>query len=474
MKKNLHFNSAVLQFKQNFLSAAMLISAACLIISCNKELGKKESLKQGTDQQSNTSRRNSLKPNIIIVLVDDVGYEIPNYTGGQSYQTPNINRMAENGMQFTQCHASPLCSPSRCMLLTGKYNFRNYTAWGKLDTSQHTIANMLKDAGYATCVSGKWQLDGGEKSIHAFGFDEYMVWDPYYHTGKGRGDELADGQYKNPKIYANGSFLPDNVISGKYGEDFFREYAFDFIDNNLNDPFFLYWTPNLCHKNFCPTPDDRGFASWVNRQKQSGDSIYFPSMVKYMDKEIGLLLDKLDAAGIAQKTVVLFMGDNGTVDDIHSLFDNNVIRGAKGQSIIYGTHVPLIAYCPGKIAAGSKSTSLIDFTDFLPTVADIANIQKPTNYGSLDGVSFAPDLLKRPGKSRDWVYCYYYPHPEKDTTWHGQWVNDNKFKVYEDGRVYNYSNDPLEVNPIPDGKLTAEEKRVKYKAIEKMNRISPW
>ena len=134
------------------------------------------------------------KPNVILIVGDDIGYEIPSCNGGQSYSTPNLDHMAANGMRFTQCYGSPYCAPSRTMLLTGKYSFRNYYTWGVLNTDQKTIGNMMKDNGYATLYSGKWQLDGGDASIKKFGFDKYAVFLPYRTD---REDE-AGYRYKNP------------------------------------------------------------------------------------------------------------------------------------------------------------------------------------------------------------------------------------------------------------------------------------
>ena len=114
-----------------------------------------------------------------MIVSDDIGYEIPTADGGRSYSTPNIDKIAKGGIRFTQVRAAPLCSPSRFMLFTGKYNFRNYGIWGIMDTTQRTIGNMLQDAGYTTCYAGKWQLDGGDNSIRKFGFDKYSVWLPF-------------------------------------------------------------------------------------------------------------------------------------------------------------------------------------------------------------------------------------------------------------------------------------------------------
>jgi arylsulfatase A len=183
--------------------------------------------------------------NIIFILSDDVGYEIPTYSGGQSYSTPNLDFMAANGTQFPECHGNALCSPSRFMLATGKYNYRNYDHWGIMDTSQRTFANILRDAGYTTCVSGKWQFDGGDTSIHKFGFDKYMVNNAFnLHSDA----EEQDSYYKDPQIYVNGDYLPASETVGKYGEDFFRQYVFDFIDSNVNKkPFFIYCVMHLFH-----------------------------------------------------------------------------------------------------------------------------------------------------------------------------------------------------------------------------------
>lgn len=147
------------------------------------------------------------RPNVIFILGDDIGYNTLGVNGGKSYSTPNLDSMAHNGMNFTQCHASPLCSPSRFMLLTGKYNFRNYTKWGVMDTSQRTIGNMFHDAGYKTACFGKWQFDGGDESIHKFGFDSYSVWNAF--------NDYNGSRYKNPYLYTNNALLQiiqENIV----------------------------------------------------------------------------------------------------------------------------------------------------------------------------------------------------------------------------------------------------------------------
>ena len=416
--------------------------------------------------------------NIIFILSDDIGYEVPTYSGGQSYSTPSLDFMAANGTQFTQCHGNALCSPSRFMLATGKYNFRNYDHWGIMDTSQRTFANLLKDAGYTTCVSGKWQFDGGDESIRKFGFDKYMVNNAYnLHTSS----EEEDSYYKDPQIYVDGAYLPAYKTLGKYGEDFFRQYIFDFIDSNAHKkPFFVYWAMNLCHAPFSPTPDDPEFASWdPKKPREYADTLFFPSMVKYMDKEVGLLLDKLRAANVEDSTIVIFTGDNGTTNILHSLWNGEVIPGGKSYPSETGTHMPLVAYCPGTVPAGATDTSLISFVDFLATFGEVANKKIPGSYGITDGLSFAPQLKGEHYALRDWIFCHYtgsekfYGNPQHLK----RWIQDYTYKQYDvlvgpkSQKFYDFVLDPYEQHPISPQHMTPQQKAISDQFLHTMSQL---
>ncbi|QEC66432.1 sulfatase-like hydrolase/transferase [Panacibacter ginsenosidivorans] len=401
------------------------------------------------------------KPNIIFILGDDIGYELPTIDGGQSYATPNIDKMAQIGMRFTRFHASPLCSPSRVMLLTGKYNFRNYTVWGVLDTTSKTIANMLKDAGYKTSVVGKWQLDGGDASISAAGFQDYMIWSPFTSKNgervKGKGS-----RYKDPVIYQNAGFLPKTLTQGKFGDDLFTNHIKDFIDANKSNPFFIYDAICLSHEPFEPPPNNPDFATW-DPKTSTPDTKYFPSMVNYMDTKIGEILDKVTEAGIADKTLVIFVGDNGTDESIVSQFQDAAFRGGKSETNEAGTHVPMLMWWQGKIMPGTQNDFILDFTDLMPTFADIAGIPLPTNYGPLDGKSFYAALTGSSVPTRQWIYCYY------DANMQGQpdkppigWVQDTAYKLYDStGLFYHYSIDLQEASPLKNSRLTPAEKSLK-------------
>ena len=426
------------------------------ISSCSKV----DSFKQINNiSASDESKLISKKTNVILILGDDVGYEIPTINGGQSYSTPNIDRMAQNGMRFTQVRTSPLCSPSRFMLMTGKYNFRNYTNWGIMDTSNRTLGNLFKDAGYKTFICGKWQLGGGDTSLRAFGFNDYWIWSPY----TAEGDEKVDGKggrYKDPNIYHEARFLPDSVTRGKYGDDIYTEKILNFIDSNTTTPFFIYYPICLVHPEFCPTPDDPEFPAYQSKPAKS-DTAFYPSMVKYMDKKIGEIITKVNAAGIANNTVIIFVGDNGTSSQIYSMFNGSLFRGGKASTKEAGLHVPMTILWPGTIAPGSTNDDIIDLTDFMPTLAGIANTSVPTSYGIMDGVSFYPRLRGLPGTPRTSSYCYYYPNPVKFPGAYKIWASDKTYKYYSlSNQFYNFVLDPHEDSPIRNKNMTPEDKQV--------------
>lgn len=405
------------------------------------------------------------QPNIIFIVGDDVGYEIPTVNGGQSYSTPNIDKLAQDGMRFTQCRSAALCSPSRFMLLTGKYNFRNYTIWGVMDTTQRTLGNMLKDAGYTTCYGGKWQLDGGDASIRHFGFDKYSVWLPY----KICPEEAEGSRYKSAKIYQDGNYLPQTVTDNKYSEDMVSNYLLNFMENNSSKPFFIYYSMILSHKAFSPTPDDPEYATWIPDPFVS-DTAYFPSMVTYMDKKIGVLMNKLKSLGIENNTVIFYMGDNGTQKEITSRFNNKTITGAKGTTIEYGIHVPLICKWPGKIAAGTTNSNLIDFTDFLPTLAGIAGIPVPP-YGILDGKSFYPQLRGRVGNLRNYIFTHFNPKLCNGKDKLARYAQDSVYKLYETGMFYRFTKDINETKPLADSALTTKQKQIKQNLQNVLNNM---
>ncbi len=451
--------------------------AAILLLLIISSCRKTEFVSIAHTSDSKLNARALSKPNIILILGDDVGYEIPNYTGGQSYSTPNLNNLAANGTQFTQCYTSPMCSPSRIMLMTAKYSFRNYVHWGTMDTTQRTIANLLEDQGYATCAVGKWQFNGGDPVIHKFGFQKYLLTNPFQEQ-----EDDPKNIYKNPVVYENGALWPSDSTKGKYGEDLFRNYMFNFIDSNKNTkPFFVYWSMNLVHPPFCPTPDDPQFATWNPLKKKTlDDTVYFPSMVKYMDKLIGQLTTKLNTDGLASNTLIFYLGDNGTANGLSSLWNGQVVKGGKSSTTDAGTHVPLLAYCPEIVLPGKKDTSLISLVDFMVTIGDAAGTTIPASYGTTDGISFYNQFQGSYSGTRPWIFCHYpgAGKYETDPLHLKRWTQDQTYKQYDSlantafsKKFYNIRLDPLEKKPITTSKMTPQEKALSKQYLNNMKQL---
>tara|TARA_B100000941_G_scaffold51757_1_gene33076 strand:+ start:4885 stop:6201 length:1317 start_codon:yes stop_codon:yes gene_type:complete len=405
---------------------------------------------------------NNKRPNIILIMSDDLGYEVINANGGTSYETPRLNNLAETGIRFENAHAQPLCTPTRIQLMTGKYNFRNYIGFGLMDPNEKTFGHIMSDNGYKTLISGKWQLysynppdempeerNKGQK-IEDAGFDEFCVWHAHQTEEKG-------SRYKNPIVYQNGEYLSKEITEGNYGEDIFSDYILDFMERNLDDPFFVYFPMTLTHRPLEPTPDSQEFAvfdppsnktlggrTWEQLEGWDDDSKYYKDMVEYHDKTIGKIVDKLDSLGIRENTLILYLGDNGSPIEVSSFMGDLEIPGGKGKTIDTGTHVPLICNWKSKIPASLVSTNLVDTTDFLPTIFEATGIKFPENY-IIDGKSFYPQLLGEDGDPRDWIF-FHFDAGGRNKRPIQRFLRNHSWKLYEDGRMFDMKSDLNEKN----------------------------
>lgn len=394
------------------------------------------------------------KTNVILILTDDTGYEVFGCYGSKQYKTPRVDRLAETGMRFNHCYSNPVCAPSRVKIMTGKSNVRNYVHWGVLDPGERTLGHMMKDAGYATCVAGKWQLEGGGTFAPETqgagtlppdaGFDEHFCY------------ELKSGQkdYWNPVFTVNGQSVQEE---NTYGPTMVNDYVLDFIDRKKEEPFFIYYPLWLTHGPFLPTPDSADRSSTASQKN-------FEDMVAYMDKLVGRVVDKLDEAGIREDTLILFTADNGSPGGVKggivSELHGRMIDGGKSKTTDAGTRVALVANMPGTVPAGRVTDDLVDFSDMMPTMAGMTGAPLPSG-DVIDGVSFAPQLRGRQGKPRDWIYMYNEPIPgpiPNPTIF----ARDHRWKLYNDGRLYDISTDVLEQNPVTQG---GSEARAKLQAV---------
>lgn len=359
--------------------------------------------------------RATRQPNIILILADDLGVEGINAYGGE-YHTPNIDALARAGVRFDNAHAMPLCTPSRTRIMTGQENHRNYQAFGHLAPGQVTFGNVLKQAGYATGMVGKWQLSGngfdGRQGItpEEAGFDESYLWQLKVRDAKG-------SRYWGPTRSVNGRTV---IREEGFGPDSDLAFALDFVERHKDGPFFLYFPMVLVHDPFVPTPASLDAPSSKDR---------FAGMVTYMDRQVGQLLDRLKELGLEDDTVVIFTGDNGTNRKITSYRDGHPIAGGKGSPTLNGTHVPLIVRAPGIGVSDTVSEGLFDFTDVLPTLAELAGAK--VGPGPIDGVSQLPVIAGKARSVRRTIFMHYAPRWNFEPS---RFVFDERWKLYGDGR----------------------------------------
>ena len=396
------------------------------------------------------------KPNIVLFMADDLGYETLGAYGGTSFATPVLDGLAAGGMRFDHCYSQALCTPSRVKILTGLYNFRNYEAFSIMRPGETTFAHMLRDAGYATCIVGKWQLYGASNSPEALqgtgtlpqdaGFDEHCLWQV---TGRG-------SRYKDPEITQNGQLLEGT--QGRFGPDVFAEYAGDFIARHPDDPFLIYYPMVLPHTPFIGTPNHPDWPA-----TPAGDPELFGGMLSYLDEVVGRIVASLDAAGVRNDTLVLFTGrQRDRTRTSRRWLTAWQLPGASTTTTDGGTRVPLIANWPGTVQAGSVTDDLIDFSDFLPTMADLACVPPP---GPVDGTSFALRLHGTDGGAREWAFVYHDPeHPAPTEPVY--FARDQRWKLYGDGRLFDVPADPLETAPLPAGSSAeADAARSRLQAV---------
>jgi len=387
------------------------------------------------------------KPNIIFILGDDVGWGDVGCFGSDHYKTPRLDAMAKGGIKFTTCYATPLCGPSRCEIMTGRYPFRtgmisNQSAQALLPPTEIMMPKVLKPAGYVTASVGKWSQLPLQPSD--WGFDEYLRF-------------VGSGQYwstKNPNYVVNGTekVMADN----EYMPDLMHNFLVDFITRHKDQLFYVYYPMSHIHSKIEKTPDSA---------PDSKD--LYADNIAYMDKLVGKLIDKLDELKLREKTLVIYVGDNGTAPGraANSTVHGKRLSGQKGTLLEGGSRVPMIVNWPGTASAGAQVDDLVDFTDFMPTFADIAGAKLP-NGVTIDGHSFADRIKGKPGNPREWLYM------ELNGNWY---VRDKRYKLWSNGKLIDLKNAPFEEPEVPaDTKDTdAIEARKKLQAVlDKLNPAS--
>ena len=343
------------------------------------------------------------KPNVIYIMADELGYYEPGFMGGKTILTPNLDRMAAEGMRFNNLFAgSSVCAPTRCCFLTGKHSghtsVRANGGGTPMRADEQTIASILKPLGYATGGFGKWG-NGGRDSTgvpEKHGFDLFFG---YY-------DQVHAHSYYPPYLIRNSeeAKLEGNIgVSGKtYSHYVIHDAAVKFIRDNAKQPFFAYLPYTPPHGNFDIPDRDPAWALYKDKPWTEHARRY-AAMVTMVDRQVGEILALLKELGIEKDTLIFFSGDNGANDyfastefprGVHSGNKNPKtgveFRGTKGTLYEGGVRVPFIARWPGKIAPGSVSDHLGYFPDLLPTVAEVTGAKAPAD---VDGISILPTLI---------------------------------------------------------------------------------
>lgn len=335
---------------------------------------------------------NDGKPNILFILLDDLGKEWVSAYGAEEIKTPVMDNLAATGIKFNNFWSMPQCTPTRIAFMTGQYPYRNgwvnhwdVPRWGggcHFDwTKNPSIARVMKSGGYKTAVTGKWQVNDFRVQPEAMvkhGFDEYCMW-----TGYEAGVKASAERYWDPYIHTKEG---SKTYKGKFGEDIFSDFLIDFMKKNKKDPMFMYYAMCLPHTPFVHTPLEPNVKSKMDKHK---------AMVRYVDFIVGKLLKALDELDLRKNTIVVITTDNGTSGSVSGLLNGRQVKGGKTKTTENGINGPFIVNCPGLVPSGKSNHTLCDVTDLLPTFAEIGGANLPSGH-IIDGISFADVIL---GKS---------------------------------------------------------------------------
>ncbi|HAF59208.1 MAG TPA: N-acetylgalactosamine 6-sulfate sulfatase [Opitutae bacterium] len=411
------------------------------------------------------------KPNILFIMLDDLGKEWISCYGAEDIETPNIDALAAGGMKFNNAYSMPQCTPSRATLLTGKYPFRNgyvnhwdvprwgigYFDWKHKENT--TFARLMKDLGYATFAAGKWQINDFRiepLAMKKHGFDDWAMW-----TGYETGNPASAERYQNPYINTpEGS----KTYQGKFGTDVFLDHMFRFMKKHKKDPMCIYFPMALPHTPLVNTPDEPKASSKLGRHK---------AMVRYLDKAVGKIVEELDSLRIRDNTILIFTTDNGSTGSIIGTRNGKKLNGGKSKEIEAGVCAPFIVNCPGKVPAGVVTETLTDFSDLLPTFVELGGGKVPDDL-VIDGKSIAPFILgKKKNGPRKWIMALGFGKGKLDgkgvrgrDDFMSRVIRDKRYKVWVSNqkeiiRLHDLTEDPWEQNNLIDSSVEAHKKAIR-------------
>lgn len=362
-------------------------------------------------------------------MADDLGAEALASYGNTVYTTPRLDRMASEGARFENAFATPVCSPTRAMILTGLYPNRTGIMErmdSRLDPDKNnrlpahikTIGHMFQEAGYATAIAGKWHLGDFQRypdQPASHGFDEHCLWVQYW-------DGKRPSRYYGPHNWENGEYrVHEKEV---FGPDYYANFLLDFIERNQERPFFAYFPMNLVHGPLIEPPALKTLAASKYPDDLGANEQTIGHMITYMDAIVGRMLDKLTSLGLDKNILVIFTGDNGSAPNLVSHLGNFHLRGGKRSMNEAGTRVPFIARWPGKIPPGTRH-AFFTLMDVMPTLARVTGIS--LNH-EIDGMDLSHNLFNTPGKDRT-LFAMAFEGGV-------YFVRDKRFRLHEDGRFY--------------------------------------
>lgn len=387
-------------------------------------------------------------PNIVLIMADDLGLDGVGCYGADKHKTPQIDKLASSGTRFQTCYAAPVCGPTRALLMTGRYAFRTggltNQSWrqggpGAKSADEYPMARMLKDAGYATGMVGKWRQVG--ETPRDWGFDEYIT------------DPTASGFFWKTTHQKNGAEF--QAAANSYAPDVIHDFAIDFIRRHQKERFFLYYSSHHVHGPIEKTPDTA---------KNEKSTLYDDNLA-YLDKQVGAVVAEIDKLGLRNNTVILFTTDNGTALNYPSTIGGRMLNGKKGSLLEGGSRVPLIVSWPGTTPSGKVSLDLVSLVDLHATFAELAGVQSklPTNI-KFDSQSIAPQIRGQAGSPRDWAYVQLG----------GKWfVREKNYKLNEQGELFDMSDAPFSERPIAEDADTEESKAARARLQKALTDLNP-
>ena len=402
------------------------------------------------------------RPNVLLVLVDDLGKEWIGCYGAEKIQTPRIDELAATGLMFDNFYSTPQCTPTRVTLLTGQYPFRHgwvnhwdVPRWGggcSFDTDRNpSLGRLMKQTGYVTAAAGKWQINDFRQeplAMEQAGFDESCMW-----TGYEAANPPSAERYWHPYLHVNGH---SRTCAGEFGPDVFVDFLIKFMERHQDEPMFLFYPMVLCHTPLVGTPTS---------PTASGELTKHRAMVRYVDRLTGQLVDALNRLGLRRKTVIVWTTDNGSARAIRGRRGGIEVSGGKGLTTESGVCVPLIVNWPGAISPGRRTDVLVDLTDLLPTFAELGG-RIDLVAENCDGRSFLSTMFNEKSSSeRRWIMAMggrneaqLSEHGVENRYWfRDRVVRNRRFKLYygpdrEVQRFVDLTKDPEEATDLQESR----------------------